>query len=153
MTESYKTRPNTLTKLTALQVSLKMWGYIEAEGVSKSKALEALGLHGSDYLYQCPLCEYVYQKMQGNYEKLPCKEHCPAWHEFSAPEHSQLDDQYPCVENPDSPYHKYPGMHPISLESTIYKSVGRGMVKLLEEALERNLNEGNLNTLTHAADS
>ena len=145
MTESYKTRPNALTKLTALQVSLKMWKHIEATGVVKSKALEALGLRGSDYLYQCPLCEYVYQKMQGNYEKLPCKEHCPAWHEFSAPEHTPLDNHYPCVGNPDSPYHKYPGMHPISLESTIYKSVGRGMVKLLEEALERNLNESKLN--------
>ena len=43
--------------------------------------------------------------------------------------------------------------HHISLESTLYKSVGRGMVKLLEEPLERNLNEGNLNTQTLAADS
>ena len=145
MTESYKTRPNALTKLTALQVSLKMWSYIEAEGVGKSAALEALGIRGADYLYQCPLCEYVYQKMQGNYDKLPCKEHCPAWHEFSAPEHSTLDDHYSCVRNPDSPYSKYPGMHPKSLESTIYKSVGRGMVKLLEKALERNLIESKQN--------
>ena len=145
MTESYKTRPNALTKLTALQVSLKMWSYIEAEGVGKSEALEALGIRGADYLYQCPLCEYVYQKMQGNYDKLPCKEHCPAWHEFSAPEHSTLDDHYSCVRNPDSPYSKYPGMHPKSLESTIYKSVGRGMVKLLEKALERNLIESKQN--------
>ena len=145
MTESYKTRPNALTKLTALQVSLKMWRYIEAEGVSKSEALNALGLCGSDYLYQCPLCKYVYQKMQGNYNKLLCKEYCPAWQEFSAPEHSTLDYCYPCVGNPDSPYHKYPGIHPKSLESTIYKSVGRGMVKLLEKALERNLNESKQN--------
>ena len=145
MTESYKTRPNALTKLTALQVSLKMWSYIEAEGVGKSAALEALGIRGADYLYQCPLCEYVYQKMQGNYDKLPCKEHCPAWHEFSAPEHSTLDDHYSCVRNPDSPYSKYPGVHPKSLESTIYKSVGRGMVKLLEKALERNLIESKQN--------
>ena len=141
MTEPYKTRPNALTKLTALQVSIKLWKHIEATGVGKSEAFEALGLRGSDYLYLCPLCEYVYQKVHGNYVKLPCRDYCPAWHEFSAPAHSKLDAHYTCVANPGSPYHEYPGLHPIALESAIYKSVGRGMVELLEKALERNLDE------------
>ena len=145
MTESYETRPNALTKLTALQVSIKMWKYIEANGVSKSEALRALGMRGSDYLHQCPLCEYVYQQADRSCESLPCKKYCPAWLEFSATENSRLDDDYPCVRNPNSPYYRYQGIHPKSVESTIYKSVGRGMVKLLEKALERNLIESKQN--------
>ena len=145
MTEPYKTRPNALTKLTALQVSIDMWAYIEANGVSKSEALKALGMRGSDYLFQCSCCEYVYQQADRNCASLPCKKYCPAWLEFSATETSRLDDGYPCVQNPNSPYYRYPGMHPQSLESTIYKQVGHGMVKLLEEAYKRNLNESRLN--------
>ena len=139
MSESNKTYTRNLSKLTALRVSLKVWKHIEATGVGKSEALKALGMGGSDYLFQCPCCEYVYQKADMNCESLPCKKYCPAWLEFSATDNSRLDDDYPCVRNPNSPYYRYPGMHPQSLESTIYKQVGHDMVKLLKEALERNL--------------
>ena len=33
-----------LTKLVALKVSIKMWSYIEAKGVDKRAAIEALGM-------------------------------------------------------------------------------------------------------------
>ena len=145
MSESNKTHTKSLTKLTALRVSIDMWTFIEANGVSKSEALRALGMRGPDYLFQCSCCEYVYQQADRSCESLPCKKYCPAWLEFSATENSRLDDDYPCVRNPNSPYYRYPGMHPQSLESTIYKQVGHDMVKLLKEAFERNLNESKLN--------
>ena len=146
MSESNKMHTRSLTKLTALKVSIDMWAYIEANGVSKSEALEALGMVGSDYLSHCSCCEYVYQQGDWDCVNLPCKKHCPAWLEFSATENSRLDDDdYPCVRNPNSPYYRYTKMHPPSLESSIYKQVGHDMVKLLKEAFERNLNESRLN--------
>ena len=137
-----------LTKLDALRVSIKIWAHIEDTGVGKRAALEALGMGSSDYLFQCPCCEYVYQHSCSDPAGLRCKEHCPAWLEFSATENSRLDDDYPCVRNPNSPYYRYLGMHHPLLESSIYKQVGHDMVKLLIEALERNLNDSRLNCST-----
>ena len=148
MTESKEMTTDGLTKLDALRVSIKMWAHIEATGVGKRAALEALGMGSTDYLFQCPCCEYVYQHTCSDHAVLHCKEHCPAWLEFSATENSRLDDDYPCVRNPNSPYYRYPGMHHPSLESSIYKQVGHGMVKLLKEAFERNLNDSRLNCST-----
>lgn len=138
--------PTKLTKLTALQVSIKMWEHIEATGVGKTDALKALGFHDSDYLSGCPCCEYVSQQAIKLRGRLPCKEHCPAWYEFSAPDHSPLVADYPCVLNPDSPYVKYQGKHPSSLEATINKGVGRDMVRLLKKAYERIVDERRLNS-------
>ena len=130
MSEPDEMSQDGLTKLVALKVSIKIWSHIEAKGVGKRAAIEALGINSSDYLFQCP-----------------------AWLEFSAADNPRLDgdddddddDDYPCVRNPNSPYYRYPGMHPQSLESNIYKQVGHDMVKLLEEAYKRNLNESRLN--------
>ena len=138
--------PTKLTKLTALQVSIKMWEHIEATGVDKTDALEALGFHDSDYLSECPCCEYVRQQDNMPFGIFPCKEHCPAWYEFSASDHSPLVANYPCVLNPDSPYVLYLKIHPSSLEATINKGVGRGMVRLLKKAYERIVDERRLNS-------
>ena len=138
--------PTKLTKLTALQVSIKMWEHIEAKGVSKTDALKALGFHHSDYLYQSPCCEYVVQQANKPFAMLPCKEYCPAWYEFSASDHSPLTAVCPGVLYPASHYTEYPETLSESLEVAVNKIVGRDMVKLLKEAYERNINESKLNS-------
>lgn len=138
MTKPVKTPSDSLTKLDALRLSLKMWKHIEATGVVKIKAMEALGMCSSDYLSQCPCCEYVFQRTSKDRAGLQCKEYCPAWLEFS--EHPDMDTTYPCVCNPNSPYYRYS----ISDSAEDYKQTGRGMVKLLNEAYERNLKDGEL---------
>lgn len=73
-----------LTKLDALRLSIAMWKHIEATGVRKPEAMEALGMCSSDFMAQCPCCEYVSQRMRINVKGLQCEDHCPAWLEFSA---------------------------------------------------------------------
>ena len=138
MTKPVKTPSDSLTKLDALRLSLKMWKHIEATGVGKIEAMEALGMCSSDYLAKCPCCEYTLQQSRKNLASLQCKEYCPAWLEFS--EFSDRDTTYPCVRNPISPYYRYS----ISDSAENYKQTGRGMVKLLNEAYERNLKDSEL---------
>ena len=145
MSEPDEMSQDGLTKLVALKVSIKIWSHIEAKGVGKLAAIEALGINSSDYLFQCPCCEYTYRQSYSDQAVLHCKEHCPAWLEFSATENSRLDDDFPCVRNPNSPYSKYPGVYCKSIENETYKQIGHDMVKLLKEAFERNLNESKLN--------
>ena len=137
MTEQVKVHPEGLNKLDALRLSIKIWAHIEETGVCKTKAMEALGMCSSDYLYQCPCCEYVQQHTRSDYEGLQCEKHCPAWLEFS--KNFELGGDYPCVRNPNSPYSDYHGFHPVTEEKDIYKSIASNMVKLLIEALGRNL--------------
>ena len=137
MTE--QVHPEGLNKLDALRLSIKIWAHIEEEGVNKTTAMAALGMRSSDYLYQCPCCEYVQQHTSSDHEGLQCEEHCPAWWEFS--ENFDLGGDYPCVRNPKSPYSDYHGFHPVTEEKDIYKSIASNMVKLLIEALGRNLDD------------
>ena len=139
MSEQVKVRPKGLSKLDALRLSIRLWSHIEETGVCKSKAMEALGMCSSDYLHQCPCCEYVQQRTRSDYEGLQCEEHCPAWLEFS--KNFELGGDYPCVRNPDSPYHDYHGCHPADAEKDIYKAIASNMIKLLIKALERNLDD------------
>ena len=146
MSEPDEMSQDGLTKLVALKVSIKIWSHIEAKGVGKRAAIEALGINSSDYLFQCPCCEYTYQQSYSDRAVLHCKEHCPAWLEFSAADNPRLGDDYPCERNPSSPYSKYP-VHALNQQRKehIYKQIGHDMVKLLKEAFERNLNESRLN--------
>ena len=139
MTELDKTCTDGLTKLDALRVSLEMWKHIAATGVDKGKAMEALGMCSSDYLYQCPCCEYAFQQSKKDRAGLQCKDHCPAWLEFS--ERPDMDAGYPCVRNPNNPFYRYQWEHPVSAEADIYREIGRGMVELLNEAYDRNLKD------------
>ena len=139
MTEQVKDHPSGLNKLDALRLSIRVWAHIEETGVCKTSAMAALGMRSSDYLYQCPCCEYVQQRTRSDYEGLQCEEHCPAWWEFS--ENFELGGDYPCVRNPKSPYSGYHGFHPVNEEKDIYKSIASNMTKLLIEALGRNLDD------------
>ena len=139
MADQVKVRPKGLSKLDALRLSIKLWSHIEETGVCKSKAMEALGMCSSDYLHQCPCCEYVGQRTRNYYEGLQCEEHCPAWLEFS--ENFELGGDYPCVRNPNSPYSGYHGFHPAALEKDTFKAIASNMIKLLIKALERNLDD------------
>ena len=98
-----------------------------------------MGMCSSDFLAQCPCCEYVSQRMRSNDEGLQCEEHCPAWWEFSA--NFELGGGYPCVRNPNSPYHDYYVINPATAEKDMYKTIASNMLKLLNEALERNLDD------------
>ena len=139
MTEQVKDHPSGLNKLDALRLSIRVWAHIEETGVCKARAMEALGMCSSDYLYQCPCCEYVQRRTRSDYEGLQCSSHCPAWLEFS--ENFNLGGDYPCVRNPKSPYSDYHGLHPATEEKAIYKSIASNMLKLLIKALGRNLDD------------
>ena len=139
MTEQVKDHPSGLNKLDALRLSIRVWAHIEETGVCKTMAMGALGMCSSDYLHQCPCCEYVQQHTRSDYEGLQCEEHCPAWLEFS--KNFELGGDYPCVRNPKSPYSDYHGLHPVDEEKDIYKSIASSMLKLLIEALRRNLDD------------
>ena len=139
MTDQVKVQPEGLNKLDALRLSIKIWAHIEEAGVYKTTAMEALGMGSSDYLNHCPCCEYVKQQMRSDYEWLQCEEHCPAWLEFS--EDFELGGDYPCTRNPNSPYYDYHRILPVTEEKDIYKPIASNMVKLLIEALERNLDD------------
>ena len=139
MTEQVKVQPEGLNKLDALRLAIKIWAHMEETGVCKTKAVEALGMGSSDYLYQCPCCEYVSQHTRSNDVWLKCEEHCPAWLEFS--KNFEPGGGYPCVRNPNSPYHDYHVTFPVTKEKDIYKTIASNMVKLLNEALGRNLGD------------
>ena len=139
MAEQVKIHSEGLTKLGALRLSIAMWKHIEATGVRKTEAMEALGMCSSDFQYQCPCCEYVSQRTRSNDDWLQCEDHCPAWLEFSA--NFELGGGYPCVRNPNSPYHDYHRILPVTEEKDIYKTIASNMVKLLIEALGRNLDD------------
>jgi hypothetical protein len=139
MTEQVKIHSEGLTKLDALRLSIAMWEHIEATGVRKPEAMEALGMRSSDFLFQCPCCEYVQQHTRSDYEGLQCEDHCPAWLEFSA--NFVPGGDYPCVRNPNSPYLDYQRIHLVTEEKDIYKKIASNMVKLLIEALGRNLDD------------
>ena len=140
MTEQVKVQPEGLNKLDALRLSIKIWAHMEETGVCKTKAMEALGMGSSDYLHQCPCCEYVYQYARSDDDGwLKCEEHCPAWLEFS--KNFELGGDYPCTRNPNSPYHDYHVILPVTEEDVRYKTIASNMVKLLIEALGRNLDD------------
>ena len=139
MAEQVKIHSEGLTKLGALRLSIAMWKHIEATGVRKTEAMEALGMCSSDFLAQCPCCEYVSQRARSYYEGLQCEDHCPAWLEFSA--NFKLGGDYPCVRNPNSPYYDYPGARRTTAEKDIHKRIASNMLKLLIEAFERNLDD------------
>ena len=139
MTEQVKVHPEGLNKLDALRLSIKIWAHMEETGVCKTRAMEALGMGSSDYLYQCPCCEYVQQHTCSNDDWLQCEVHCPAWLEFS--KDFELGGDYPCTRNPNSPYHDYHVILPVTEENDIYKTIASNMVKLLIEALGRNLDD------------
>ena len=92
-----------------------------------------------DYLHQCPCCEYVSQHTRSDDDWLQCEEHCPAWLEFS--KNFELGGDYPCVRNPNSPYHDYHRILPVTEKNDVYKTIASNMVKLLIEALGRNLDD------------
>jgi hypothetical protein len=148
MTEQVKIHSEGLTKLDALRLSIAMWEHIEATGVRKPEAMEALGMRSSDFLFQCPCCEYVSQRARSDYGDLQCEDHygdlqcedhCPAWLEFSA--NFVPGGDYPCVRNPNSPYCDYHVVHPVTAEKDMYKKIASNMLKLLVEAFERNLDD------------
>ena len=138
MTEQVKIHSEGLTKLDALKLSIMLWKHIEETGVRKPEAMEALGMCSSDFLAQCPCCEYVSQR--SGYDWLRCEDHCPAWLEFS--KNFELGGDHPCVRNPKSPYHEYYYViNPATAEKDVYKKIASNMVNLLIEALGRNLDD------------
>lgn len=139
MTEQVKVQPEGLNKLDALRLSIKLWAHMEETGVCKTRAMEAMGVGSSDYLYQCPCCEYVQQHTRSNDDWLECEKHCPAWLEFS--KNFELGGDYPCTRNPNSPYSDYHRILPVTEENDAYKTIASNMVKLLIEALKRNLDD------------
>ena len=139
MTEQVKVQPEGLNKLDALRLSIKLWAHMEETGVCKTRAMEAMGVGSSDYLYQCPCCEYVQQHTRSNDDWLECEKYCPAWLEFS--KNFELGGDYPCTRNPNSPYSDYHRILPVTEENDAYKTIASNMVKLLIEALKRNLDD------------